>query len=433
VPIGVGLAFCNTVLLLPALIAIFPLSSPPARGRRMGTWAGRVLARIADYSCGRPGTILTIALLVTVVSAAGMTRLRFSQNGLKWFREGAPVRRAAELIDDKLRGTLTIEVVVDSGRVNGLHEPDFLHQLERSVRHVESLDTGVVYVGKATSLDTVVKEIHRALNEDRPAFYTIPDSRQLVAQELLLFEASGSDDLEELVDADFSTVRCSLKVPFRDAFHYVDLIDEVAEHFTTSFPAAQITVTGSNVLYVKMFDNIISTMAKSYVISMSVITVLMMALIGRVRIGALSMVPNLLPLVAILGFMGWLDIPLDMSTVLIGSIAIGLVVDDTIHFMHNFRRYYEASGSVRLAAAETLDTAGRAIFVTSVVLAGGFYLGMVGELRSSVIYSALIGTTVLFALIADYFVTPALMAVVHRQWAAGMVRADSELEGGRAS
>jgi predicted RND superfamily exporter protein len=177
-----------------------------------------------------------------------------------------------------------------------------------------------------------------------------------------------------------------------------------------------------------MFHNIITTMAKSYVISLSVITVLMMVLIGRVRIGMLSMVPNLLPLVIILGIMGWLDIVLDMNTVLIGSIAIGLVVDDTIHFMHNFRRYFEQTGEVERAVELTLHTAGRAILVTSIVLAGGFYAGVVGELASSVIYSGLMGTVVLVALVADFFITPALMKTVHRQWEAGRLGVDSGSE-----
>jgi predicted RND superfamily exporter protein len=138
------------------------------------------------------------------------------------------------------------------------------------------------------------------------------------------------------------------------------------------------------------------------------------------------MIPNLLPLVVILGAMGWLDIPLDMSTVLIGSVAIGLVVDDTIHFMHNFRRYFEQSGSVEVAVARTMDTAGRAIMVTSIVLAGGFYISVVSELRSSVIFGSLVGTTVILALAADYFVTPALMKVVNRQLAK-MGPADQEV------
>jgi predicted RND superfamily exporter protein len=416
-PIGIGFALVYTVILLPAMIAVFPMRRGKPKGEQLSLM-DRLLAAVARMSCSRPVLILVIALIITIVSVAGMTRLRFSQNGVKWFKESSPIRQATELIDDKLRGTLILEVVIDTGKANGLYEPELLQQLERSMTYLEGLRHGDVYVGKASSLDTIVKEINRALNENRQEHYTIPDDRKLIAQELLLFEGSGSDDLEQLVDPDFSMVRCTLKVPFIDAFYQVGLIDAVSAHLESAFPQASITITGSNALYVKMFHNIITTMTKSYMISLSIITLLMMILIGRVRIGLLSMIPNLLPLVVILGVMGWLDIPLDMSTVLIGSVAIGLVVDDTIHFMHNFRRYFEQSGSVEKAVAMTMDTAGRAIMVTSIVLAGGFYISVASEMRSSVIFGLLLGTTVILALAADYFVTPALMKVVNRQLAA---------------
>jgi predicted RND superfamily exporter protein len=418
-PIGIGLALVYTVVLLPAMIAVFPMRRGKPRGERLSLM-DRLLASVARVSCRRPIAILAVTLLLTIGSVAGMTRLRFSQNGVKWFKESSPIRQATELIDDKLRGTLILEVVIDTGQPNGLYEPELLQQLERSMVYLEGLRRGDVFVGKASSLDTIVKEINRALNENQQAHYTIPDDRNLIAQELLLFEGSGSDDLEQLVDPDFSMVRCTLKVPFIDAFYQVGLIEDVSAHLESAFPQASITITGSNALYVKMFHNIITTMTKSYMISLSIITLLMMVLIGRVRIGLLSMIPNLLPLVTILGVMGWLDIPLDMSTVLIGSVAIGLVVDDTIHFMHNFRRYFEQTASVEEAVARTMDTAGRAIMVTSIVLAGGFYISVVSEMRSSVIFGALLGTTVILALVADYFVTPALMKVVNRQLAAKM-------------
>jgi len=351
--------------------------------------------------------------VVAILSVMGMTRLRFSQNGLKWFKEHNAVRTATETVDRELGGTLTIEVVLDTGTTDGVTGADFLRRLEDAVAWAGGIERGEVYVSKATSLDTVIKEINRALHGNDEASYRVPEDDRLIAQELLLFEGTGSDDLEELVDRDFQKLRCTLSVPFRDAFRYVGLVDEIREYFESSFPEARVTMTGSNVLFVKMFNNVITTMAKSYVISLSLITMLMIILLGRLSIGLLSMVPNLLPLAAILGLMGWKEIPLDISTVLIGSIAIGLVVDDTIHFMHNFRRDFEQLGEVEAGVARTLDTTGRAILITSVVLAGGFYACLVSELRSSVIYGALMGTTVLFALVADYFVTPALMKTVY--------------------
>ncbi|MCP4897048.1 MAG: RND family transporter [bacterium] len=409
-PIGVIFALFFTVMLLPALLAVFP--APKRTLVRRSQRLDRFLAGVARVSCTHSGKILAVAVIVALIAVAGMARLRFSQNGLKWFKEHATVRTATELVDRKLGGTLTVEVVVDTGKTDGLIEPDFLRQLESSMTWAEGVDHGDVVVAKATSLETVLKEINRALHGNEEAHYAIPDDRNLIAQELLLFEGTGSNDLEELVDNDFQMVRCTLMVPFRDAFRYVDFLDEVAEHFAQAFPDTEITITGSNALFVKMFNNVITTMAKSYVISLSVITVLMVVLLGRLRIGLLSMVPNLLPLIAILGIMGWMRIPLDMSTVLIGSIAIGLVVDDTIHFMHNFRRDFEYFGNVPQAVERTLDTAGRAILITSIVLAAGFYACLVSELRSSIIYGGLMGTTVVMALVADYFVTPALMNVV---------------------
>jgi len=413
-PVGVMVALLLTVTLLPSLLAIFPVHQRAvAQGGR-----GRVdalLAWTSRVTCARSGTILIVALVIAAITGAGMTRLRFSQNGLKWFKKNATVRTDTETVDRRLGGSLTIEVVIDTGITNGVHDPDLLARLEESMIWAENIDRGEVSVSKASSLDTVIREINRALNANDAAFYRLPGDRELIAQELLLFEGTGSDDLEEIVDRDFRKVRATLTVPFRDAFQYVDLVEEIEEHFTGVFPEAKITMTGSNVLFVEMFHNIITTMAKSYAISLSVITLLMILLLGRLRIGLLSMVPNLLPLMIVLGIMGWLRIPLDISTVLIGSIAIGLVVDDTIHFMHNFRRYFEHHGTVREAVTRTLDTAGRAILITSIVLAGGFYSCMISDLRSSVIYGGLIGTTVLLALVADYFVTPALMAVVFRR------------------
>lgn len=410
-PVGVIFAFIFTVTLLPALLAVFP--GKPSRKAQSSERMDRFLAEVARISCRYPRRILAVALVVVVAAVVGMTKLRFSQNGLKWFKKHATVRTATELIDRKLGATLSFEVVIDTGRTDGLLDPEVLHQLGESMVWAEGFERGEAYIAKATSLDTIVKEINRALHGNDDAHYVIPNDRNLIAQELLLFEGTGSNDLETIVDRDYRKVRCTLNVPFRDAFIYADFVEDVADHFENAFPEAEITMTGSNALFVKMFRNVITTMAKSYVISLSVITVLMIVLLGRLSIGFLSMVPNLLPLVVILGIMGWIEIPLDMSTVLIGSIAIGLVVDDTIHFMHNFRRDFEQLGGVSPAIGRTLDTAGRAILITSIVLAAGFFACIASELRSSIIYGGLMGTTVILALVADYFVTPALMAVVY--------------------
>lgn len=430
--IGVMLALLYTLVLLPALIALFPM----ARGRAARGKEGRellidrLLARVARFSCRHPGKILAVTLAVVAVSAVGMAQLRFSHNALKWFEEGHPIRRATETMDRKLGGTVSLEVVIDTGRPGGLYDPDLLRRLEKSVAFVETVRHGEASFGKGWSLDTVVKEINRALNENRPEHYRIPESRELVAQELFLFEGTGSDDLEEVVDSDFSKVRFTMKALFRDAILYQELVEQVRSHFEATYPDAKVTVTGRMVLLLQMITNIISTTVKSDLTSLAVITVLMMVLIGRVRIGMLSMVPNLVPLLAVMGLMGWLRIPLDLATVLTWSIAVGLVVDDTVHFLHNFRRYYEQSGDAEWAVTQTLNTTGRAMLVTSVVLAAGFYSYLLAEMRSTQNFGLIAGTAILLALISEYFLTPALMVLAHRKRAAVPAEAVSQLSSG---
>lgn len=412
-PAGVMLALLYTVVLIPALVALLPISKK-GPGRSAKPVIDRVLAAAAKSACANAGKIIAAALVITGLSVLGIASLRFSHNSMKWLPDDYPARQATEAIDGPLRGTVTLEVLVDTGRENGLHDPDVLNRLEESVRAVSGMQVGELHVGKAWTVTAILKEIHRALNENRPEFYAVPQDRKLAAQEFLLFEGSGSDDLEDVVDSSFRTARFTIKTPFHDAILYKGLMDRVRDHFQKTFPDARVVTTGIMSLFASMISNVVTTMAKSYAIALMVITLLMIVLIGRVRIGLLSMVPNLIPILMVLGIMGWFDIPLDLSTILVGSIAIGLVVDDTIHFMHNFRRYVEQTGDVEQAVLKTMQTTGKAMLITSIVLAAGFFLNTAAEMRNTVYFGVLTGLSVIFALVADYFLTPALMTVVFR-------------------
>ena len=271
-------------------------------------------------------------------------------------------------------------------------------------------------MGKAASLVLILKEIHQALNEGRPEFYAVPDQAALVAQELLLFENSGSDDLEEVADSGFQKARLSIKVPWRDTLEYVPFLEDVEKRVERTFGAeVKTTVTGMMTLFARTFSGAMRSALKSYVVALVVITVLMIILIGNLKLGFLSMLPNLTPILITAGMMGWLSLPFDMSTMLVFSVAIGLAVDDTIHFMHNFKRYHDQTGQAREAIRLTLRTAGRAMLVTSVVLSLGFFIFMLASIVNVFYFGLLTGIAVVLALLADFLMAPALMALVHRR------------------
>jgi predicted RND superfamily exporter protein len=410
---GVMASLFYTVVLLPALISLLPLKARrPARGPGRPTLLDRALSGIGDFATGRPVLILAVSAALLALSIAGAARIRFSHNVLGWLDERLGVRVATEKIDSELRGSISMEVVLDTGRTNGLYEPDTLKALDRLGESAKSYTAGDVFVGKTLSVADILKEIHRALNEDRQEFYAIPEDRELIAQEFLLFENSGSDDLEDVVDSQFSKARFTLKVPFLDAIAYGRFMKDIEGRFHETFgDDVRITVTGLLPLLSRTLYNVMLSMAKSYVIAAVVITLLMLLLIGELRLGLLSMVPNLAPIVLTLGIMGWFGLPMDMFTMLVGSIAIGLAVDDTIHFMHNFRRYFAETGDVREAVHRTLQGTGRAMLVTSCVLSLGFFIFMLSSMNNLFRFGLLTGLTIVFALLADYFIAPALMAL----------------------
>lgn len=415
--IGVMLAFFNTVTLLPAMLALAPLKpkNPAATGKRHSSVMDRLLHGVGAVSTEHPYTIIAVGILLMVVSCFAISNIRFSHHPLGWFPENSEIRSATEAIDQNLRGSISLEIIIDTGRENGLYEPDILNRLDKAVAYVESLEYGEVFAGKAWSLTTILKEIHQALHENRPAYYAIPNDRKLIAQEFLLFENSGSDDLEDVVDSQFSKARLTIKVPFTDAIRYGKFFNAVDTYFEAHFPQTRVTLTGMMALLFRTINNVMISMAKSYGIALGVITILMIFLIGRVRIGLLSMIPNIAPILLMLGVIGTFSLPMDLFTMLVASIAIGLAVDDTIHFMHNFRRYYEVGGDPKAAVFETLNTTGRAMLVTSVVLSLGFFIYAFATMQNLINFGLLTAFTIVMALLADYLIAPALMVVVNKK------------------
>ena len=163
------------------------------------------------------------------------------------------------------------------------------------------------------------------------------------------------------------------------------------------------------------FSNAVFSSVKSYFIAAIAITFMMMLILGSVRIGLLSMIPNLAPIIVGPLLMVVAKIPLDMFTLLIGSIAIGLVVDDTIHFMHNFKRYYLESGDTSYAIEQTFLTTGKAILITTIVLSLGFFAYLAANMISVQNFGLLTASVIIFALLSDLLLAPALMIVAAKR------------------
>lgn len=426
--IGVLFSLWYTLTLLPALLAIIALKEIESDKAHSKNRVDRLLEFLADFSIDHHRKILIAAAILLAIAIYGAVQVRFSHQVLNWLPEDLNVRISTEVIDRELKGSVVLEVLLDTGMENGLYDRDTLLAIDRLTHAMErDFADQQVFVGKSIAVTTILKEIHQALHGNNPDFYKVPENERLIPQEFLLFENSGSDDLQDVVDSRFQIARITLKVPWQDALLYRGFINETMERFEAEFSGKsldgaepmQVTVTGIMSIFGGIISAAIYSTAQSYIIALVIITFLMIVLIGNLKLGFVSMIPNLTPIMCIVGFMGLASIQFDMFTMLIAPIAIGLAVDDTIHFMYNFKKYFELTGDVREAVHRTLQTAGRAMLTTSVVLSIGFFIFTLASMNNLFYFGLLTGIAILLALGADLILAPALMALV-----VGRARAD---------
>lgn len=420
-PIGVLIALGFTLTLLPAALAFIPLEAirdTPTRAAQARLGLGthplidRILERCGELALSRPRSVLAVTAVGIVVAGIGVSAVRFSDDALDWLFEDDAMRVGVERTDIALRGVQTLEVVIDSGEENGIYDPRLLRNLEQASAYAMSFQEGPVVVGSTLSILDILRETHRALNENRPDYYRIPEERDLIAQELLLFENSGSDDLEKVTDSRFETARLSMRVNWTDGRLYGPFLEEFEPNLRALFgEGVEVVVTGGVALSGRAASLLLGSLARSYLLAIAIITPLMVLLLGSVRRGALAMIPNLIPIWLTLGLAGFVGIPLNMSTMLVGSMVIGIAVDDTIHFMHQFDRDHATTGDTRGAIRRTLRSTGSALLVTSVVLTGSFLLSLLGNFNGMVHFGVLAAFATMTAFLADVVLAPALVVL----------------------
>jgi hydrophobe/amphiphile efflux-3 (HAE3) family protein len=412
---GVTLAFLLSVVLIPAILR---LQSQQVEKKQTTEYAVswiKAMWALAQISLRHSNKVLTGVVAVTVLCIPGIFQLQFSHNTLEWFPEDKPVRVNTYWADKVFNGTIPFEIIIDTGKKNGLYDPAIMQQLESFQAYAESLNPEVATMGRATSIVDTVKRIHWVLHQEKPNT-AIPDSSDLIAQELLLFEGSGADDIAELIDNNFSMARITTRLSWVDAVDYLPVREQLISEAQKQFSGlANVWATGSVDLISRTLVNIIQSMSSSYLIAAVVIALMLMLLMRSLTLGLVSLIPNFLPIIISLGVMGYIGIPLDMFTVLLGGIALGLAVDDTVHFMHSYRFYRQTlSLSVEESVKQTVVTVGPALLFTTVAMASGFLVFVLSDMNVVVTFGLLLAMTIVNALLLDLLVVPALAKVIDR-------------------
>ncbi len=428
--IGVVMALIYTIVLLPALLAIMPVKRRKLESMEEGSISVKesgLLAHIDRYIdfCGRYGVrhakaVVAFCAVVGVVALAGVAQVTFSHDPVSWYPEDAEFRVAINTVDENMDGSMTVQLMIDTNKEGALYEPEVLRLFERMEDKLKSYSYEGIQAKEVTSILSVVKENHKALNGNDEAYYVIPDDRLTIRQEMLLFENSGADDLEDFTNGTFSKARFTVQMPWYNVIHYRGYSERMTAELDALVADSglgemniemEAKLVGLLMIFGRSIQVLLWGTVSSYMIAFALVFILMFMLMGSIRRGLLAFSPNIIPILITVGIMGWAGIPINMFTAMIGCIIIGISVDDTIHFMHHFRTYSLQKISTEEAVHKTLQTCGRAITFTSVVLIGGFLVFLFDQFLTSKQFGFFLSIAIFAALMANLILAPALMTL----------------------
>jgi uncharacterized protein len=405
--LGVLLAWVLTFTFLPALLAIWPASAaPPAREARGGLAMDRLLAGAARLAARRPWTVIAGVVLVLGATAAFAVMIRVETSYPNMFKRQTVLRQGIAFIEGNLGGSVDIELSIDSGRPDGVKDPRFLAGLE----DVQQFLARQPEVSHTFSIADVLARMDGVMRGDGPAGDRLPDSAEASAQYLLLYAlGSPREDLKDRIDVDNRWTLLSARAQLYSSSETLAFAERVRQFLRERHPELRVNVTGRALLYSAMQEDLAANTVRAFATAFVPITLVQAALFRSLKVGALTMLPNLLPILAVFGLMGLLGIPLDPGSALVASVAIGVVVDDTVHFFSRYLGSRGAGASPAEAVERTLLAVGRPVIYTTAILALGFSLFSFSQFTFIAYFGQLAACAMVLALGADLLMTPALM------------------------
>lgn len=362
-------------------------------------------------------------------AAVGISLVTVYHNPLSWMDDEVQIKQAFNRMDAHVGGTASINLLIDGVPEKGIKDQALVEGLEKLQAHVEAYEHPVHgrIVGNTVSFIDVIKETHQALQGGDESFYRLPDSERGIADMLFMFENAGPDELRRFAATDLSRGQMTFRIKWMDAQSYAPLTEHLQQGVERFIPAeARVQPTGAVYTLLSTVGGIIGDLIRSFGFAFLLITVIMTLLLRGVKMGLIAMVPNLLPIALIMAFIGFAHIPVDLNNVLIASIALGIAVDDTIHFMHHVRLGYAQSGNMDQAIRRSMRHSGRAMTSTSMILMFGFFSYMGASMYNIQRFGLLIGLTVVMALLIDLIFTPALLRTFYPRLAAGDPRKEEK-------
>ncbi len=408
-------AYCTTII-YPICFLIIPYLLERIPTKNFDTdptqWKVAVLIRWVLRAHMARKTILFSVVAILAVSAFSSRNVVVETSNLKFLRKSNPVRISADFIEANLGGITPIEIVITADDEGAMKNPAILAQIDQ----LQQFMTGLKYIDKTISPVQFIKDMHQSMNNENPEFYRIPENRDLIAQYILTYSFSGRDnDLDDYVDYSYRIARIQGRVQHVGSAKLVKLIEQIERYIEQHFDSSlKIDVTSRSALEANMVNSLVRGQIKGLAIGIGIMLAIIAVIHRSLLVGVVSLIPNTIPLIVAAGVMGAFEIPLNAGTAMTACIALGLIVDDTLFFLHYARKNSQADQEPEVLVRKTLSFVGVPVLYTSLLLTLGFVILVFGQSNASVYFGVLCATAIAVALLADLFVLPMLLYMIPR-------------------
>ncbi len=405
VAFGIFWAFVYSMTLLPALLSVLPLQA--VKTMRLGFFD-----RLADFVIARRKFLFWFLGLTTIALISGIPRNELTDNWTEYFDERYELRRATDFVIENLSGLDILEYSLDAGRDGGITDPQYLHTLDALADWYRQQPE----VTNVQAFSDVMKRLNQNMHGDDPDFYRVPESPELAAQYLLLYELSLPEgaNLRDRINMDKSATRVTVMAQNMSTSALRELDDRAQSWLRVNFPEVNAPASGISMIFAYITERNIDSMIKGTMIAMALISLLLVLAFRSVRLGLVSLLPNFLPVGMSFGLWGYLVGYVGIASSIVAAIVLGIVVDDTIHFLTKYLQARREGCRAPEAVRASFNMVGQALWTTTAVLAAGFLVFSTSGFEPSWGLGMLVAITISFALLTDFLLLPTLLMALDR-------------------
>ena len=407
VNIEIFFAFIITVLFIPSTLML--LSKTPktkldaySRGYRV-----KVVNRLILIVRNHPKIIILTGIMITIIGLFGALQINPHSKLLDDLRPGNALLEDMRLAENKMGSVLPVEIIISIDENNNFQDIQDIAVISFA-DNLATYISKIPEIGKVVSVSDYLKAINQAMNEGTKSFYSLPSSREVISQYMLLYDS----EFNSLINSDLTKLRVAAQIKDIDSRRSAEIEKEINTYIDTVIPNGMTAeVTGTAFLALRTNNYLVKNLLASFLVALIIITFLMVILFRSIKMAFISILPNIIPMMVMAAVLGFLQIPLRPATAMTFAVAFGIAVDDTLHYLIRYRMEL-SNRHYRQANDSTMLGTGIAMMSTTAILSAGFLVLTLSTFTPTVEFGMLSVITIITALIGDLTFLPALLSQI---------------------